>query len=93
MGAPATASTSASTPYGLVIDAADTADSAAVSVSAADLQGPGVVFCPNPRMALWNAHPRVFIDVASTGQGKCPYCGTVYRLAPGALADLAGHGH
>ena len=57
---------------------------AAVEVAAADLQGPGVVFCPNPKMALWSNHPRVFIDVASSGQGKCPYCGTVYRLAAGA---------
>ena len=58
--------------------------SAAVEVTAADLQGPGVVFCPNPKMALWSNHPRVFIDVTTTGQGKCPYCGTVYRLAVGA---------
>ena len=56
---------------------------AAVDVNAADLQGPGVVFCPNPKMALWSNHPRVFIDVATTGQGKCPYCGTLYRLAAG----------
>ena len=59
---------------------------AAVEVSSADLQGAGAVFCPNPRMALWSNHPRVFIDVATTGEGKCPYCGTVYRLAEGARA-------
>ena len=57
---------------------------AVVEVAAADMQGPGVVFCPNPRMALWSNHPRVFIDVAAAGEGKCPYCGTVYRLAGGA---------
>ena len=56
---------------------------ATVEVSARDLQGPGVVFCPNPTMALWSTHPRVFIDVATTGAGKCPYCGTVYRLKAG----------
>lgn len=56
---------------------------AAVEVGARDLQGPGVVFCPNPRMPLWSNHPRVFIDVASFGEGKCPYCGTVYRLRAG----------
>ena len=56
---------------------------AAVEVTAADLQGPGVVFCPNPKMALWSTHPRVFIDVTTSGEGKCPYCGTVYRLAAG----------
>ena len=57
-----------------------------VEVGAADLQGPGVVFCPNPKMALWSTHPRVFIDVATTGTGKCPYCGTVYRLKAGEKA-------
>ncbi len=56
---------------------------AAVEVTARDLQGPGVVFCPNPKMPLWSAHPRVFIDVAAQGEGRCPYCGTVYRLKAG----------
>ena len=55
---------------------------AIVEVTAEDVQGPGVVFCPNPKMALWSTHPRVFIDVAH-GDGKCPYCGTVYRLKAG----------
>ena len=59
---------------------------AGVELAATDLQGPGIVFCPNPKMALWSNHPRVFIDVATSGEGKCPYCGTVYRLAPGASA-------
>jgi len=60
----------------------DPPDAAAVvDVVAADLHGPGVIFCPNPKMALWSGHPRVFLDVATTGEGKCPYCGTVYRLA------------
>ena len=54
-----------------------------VEVTAQDVQGAGVVACPNPGMALWSTHPRVFIDVASTGEGKCPYCGTVYRLKVG----------
>ena len=56
---------------------------ATVEVSAAELEGPGVVFCPNPKMSLWSAHPRVYIDVATQGQGQCPYCGTVYRLKAG----------
>jgi uncharacterized Zn-finger protein len=56
---------------------------ALVEVAATDLQGPGVVFCPNPRMPLWSNHPRVFIDVATTGEGWCPYCGTVYKLKAG----------
>ncbi len=54
-----------------------------VEVTAADLQGQGLVFCPNPKMPLWSNHPRVFIDVAIAGKGQCPYCGTVYRLKAG----------
>jgi uncharacterized Zn-finger protein len=34
-------------------------------------------------MPLWNSHPKVFIDVAAHGEGRCPYCGTVYRLKAG----------
>ena len=56
---------------------------AVVEVTAADLEGPGVVYCPNPKMQLWSTHPRVFIDVVSTGKGKCPYCSTIYRLKDG----------
>ena len=54
-----------------------------IELTAADLQGPGVVACPSPKMALWSAHPKVFIDIATTGEGKCPYCGAVYRLKAG----------
>lgn len=54
-----------------------------VELSAKDLQGHGVVFCPNPKMPLWSTHPKVYIDVATTGEGKCPYCSTVYRLKAG----------
>ena len=60
-----------------------------VEVTAQDTQGPGVVFCPNPKMPLWSGHPRVFIDVATTGQGRCPYCGTVYRLKEGEVVGSA----
>lgn len=63
--------------------------SASVTVQASDLHGPGVVFCPNPKMPLWSNHPRVYIDVATQGEGQCPYCGTRYRLASG----LAPGGH
>ena len=63
---------------------------AVVELAAADLSGPGVVFCPNPKMSLWSNHPKVFIDVASHGEGKCPYCGTVYRLKAGEKVS-AGH--
>ena len=54
-----------------------------VELAASDLLGPGVVFCPNPKMPLWSNHPRVYIDVATTGEGRCPYCSTEYRLKAG----------
>ena len=63
----------------------DPRKSAVVELVAAELQGPGVVFCPNPKMPLWSNHPRVFLDVAATGSGKCPYCGTEYRLKAGEM--------
>ncbi|MFT3818796.1 MAG: zinc-finger domain-containing protein [Rubrivivax sp.] len=53
-----------------------------VELSAKDLHGSGAAFCPNPAMPLWSNHPRVFIDLTH-GEGKCPYCGTVYRLKAG----------
>jgi uncharacterized Zn-finger protein len=49
-----------------------------------------VVFCPNPKMPLWSGHPKVFIDVATEGAGRCPYCGTEYRLKAG---EKIAHGH
>ena len=63
---------------------------AAVEVTAKDLIGAGVVACPNPKMALWSSHPKVFIDVVGHGEGRCPYCGTVYRLKAGEKV-AAGH--
>jgi len=69
---------------------ATTEPKAVVELAAADLQGGGQTYCPNPKMTLWNQHPRVFIDVATTGEGRCPYCGTVYRLKAGEKLH-AGH--
>lgn len=56
-----------------------------VELRTQDLNGHGGTFCPNPQaqMALWNSHPKVFLDVATTGEARCPYCGTVYRLKAG----------
>ena len=63
-----------------------------VELKASDLNAHGGVFCPNPlaQMTLWNSHPKVYLDVAKTGEGKCPYCGTVYRLKAG---EAVSHGH
>ena len=38
--------------------------------------------CPMPSMAVWNAHPRVYLPIeADGGEATCPYCGARYRLA------------
>ena len=54
---------------------------APVTVTAKDLP----VFCPNKSMPLWSSHPRVFLDIAPTGNVMCPYCGTRYVLEGGPL--------
>jgi hypothetical protein len=56
-----------------------------IELLAKDLNGHGGVYCPSPLadMKLWNSHPKVFLDVARTGQAKCPYCSTEYRLKVG----------
>ena len=56
-----------------------------VELLARDLNANGGVFCPSPAagMKLWNSHPRIYLDVAATGEAKCAYCGTVYRLKAG----------
>ena len=61
---------------------------AVIELLAKDLNDQGGVFCPNPKahMQLWNAHPKVYLDVARLGEAKCPYCGTVYRLKAGEVA-------
>lgn len=56
-----------------------------IEVTAKDLP----LHCPTPAMKLWNAHPRVFLDVALTGEALCPYCGTKYTLQGGPTR----HGH
>jgi uncharacterized Zn-finger protein len=58
---------------------------AVVELLAKDLNANGGVFCPSPMadMKLWNSHPRIYLDVAGTGEARCPYCGTVYRLREG----------
>jgi len=36
--------------------------------------------CPLPEMSLWNSHPRVYLPIEETGEAKCPYCGTEFKL-------------
>lgn len=37
--------------------------------------------CPMPDMALWNAHPRVYLPIEKTGKASCPYCGSAFVLS------------
>lgn len=50
-----------------------------------DLNLQGGVYCPSPLagMKIWDGHPKVYLDVGRTGEAKCPYCGTVYKLKAG----------
>ncbi|CAN7393292.1 zinc-finger domain-containing protein [Polaromonas sp. LjRoot131] len=63
-----------------------------VELLASDLNAQGGVYCPSPKvdMKIWNSHPKVYLDVARTGNAKCPYCGTVYTLKAG---EHFGAGH
>lgn len=47
------------------------------------------VSCPGPQTPVWNLHPKVYIDVATTGSAKCPYCGAEYHLK----TDTPVHAH
>jgi uncharacterized Zn-finger protein len=65
--------------------AKDNGTTGAVELDTKDLPA----YCPHKAMPIWSSHPRVFLDMASNGEAKCPYCGTVYRLKPGAV--MKGH--
>ena len=60
-----------------------------------DLNSHGGVFCPSPlaNMPIWNHHPKVFLDVSTTGQAQCAYCGTRYVLSPGAADQSSAAAH
>lgn len=61
--------------------------SQAVTVTAQDLP----LHCPGDKAPLWSMHPRSFLDITKTGTVKCPYCSTVYTLAPGTVIPHHGH--
>ncbi|RZL63853.1 MAG: zinc-finger domain-containing protein [Variovorax sp.] len=85
-------SSSSRTPSPLVDQVKSADRRSLVELAAADLNDQGGVFCPSPKadMKIWNTHPKVYLDVARTGEAKCPYCGTVYRLKAG---ETVGHRH
>ena len=56
-----------------------------VEVTQADLP----LHCPLPSQKLWNTHPRVYLPIEMTGESRCPYCSTLYRLTGGGARS--GH--
>lgn len=36
--------------------------------------------CPPDGKTLWNAHPKVYLPLETSGVAACPYCGTSYIL-------------
>lgn len=62
-----------------------------VTLLAKDLNAQGGVYCPSPlaHMKIWDTHPKVYLDVAHSGEASCPYCGTLYKLKDGEHFD--GH--
>ena len=67
------------------MSAANRAMNQTVTVTAKDLP----LHCPPRNAPLWSQHPRVFLDIAGTGDILCPYCSTHYVLEGGP----AKHGH
>jgi uncharacterized Zn-finger protein len=51
-------------------------DRKVVEVTAQDLP----LHCPLNSQKLWNTHPRVYLPIEMTGEARCPYCSTLYRL-------------
>ncbi|MBK7470370.1 MAG: zinc-finger domain-containing protein [Burkholderiales bacterium] len=61
------------------MSAANPAKEQTVVVTAHDLP----LHCPPRAAPLWSQHPRVFLDIAPTGEILCPYCSTHYVLEGG----------
>jgi uncharacterized Zn-finger protein len=61
------------------MSAANPAKIPSVVVAAKDLP----LHCPPRAAPLWSQHPRVFLDIAETGEILCPYCSTHYVLEGG----------
>lgn len=36
--------------------------------------------CPTAAMTAWDAHPKIYLDIAAMGEVLCPYCGALYVL-------------
>lgn len=58
---------------------------ATIELLAKDLNHQGGVYCPSPLAGMKSTghHPKVYLDVGRSGEAKCPYCSTVYKLKAG----------
>ena len=54
-----------------------------ISVTEADLP----LCCPSRNQIVWNAHPRVYLDIQAEGHVTCPYCGIHYQLVTPGSSD------
>ncbi len=45
-----------------------------IEITAHDLP----LYCPTKDSPLWARHPRVFLDIAQSGEVLCPYCSAHY---------------
>lgn len=36
--------------------------------------------CPSKNMNTWNSHPKVYLELDSSGKATCQYCGAEYVL-------------
>ncbi len=52
-------------------------DEAVVEITKDDLP----LHCPLDRMRLWDSHPRVYLPMEGKDSVRCPYCGTLFKLA------------
>ena len=51
-------------------------DRRVVEVTAQELP----LHCPLASQKLWTTHPRVYLPIEKTGEARCPYCSTLYKL-------------
>jgi uncharacterized Zn-finger protein len=47
-----------------------------IEITASDLP----LSCPPRQDRVWDAHPRVYLPIETTGDVVCPYCDTEYVL-------------
>lgn len=39
------------------------------------------ICCPPKDCRVWDAHPRVYLELDEHGMAECPYCSAIFKLA------------